>query len=150
MKTTLSFPRVALLALALATASVTATFAQTTATTTAPTCSAGGHHHHDSILTAAEKAQLKKAHEEALAANGTLQTEQASLKQQFETIKTEGATATQAEWQTLHQQKHDFKAKLRAAELTLDPTLAPIFTKLDAAHQHGHHHSDASPTPSST
>jgi len=27
-----------------------------------------------------------------------------------------------------------------AAELNIDPTLAPIFAKLDAAHQNWHHH----------
>jgi hypothetical protein len=142
MKTILSFQRIALLALALSTASVTATFAQTTnsATTTAPTCSGGGwHHHHDSILTAAEKAQLKTAYAAALAGNGTLQSEQASLKQQFETLKSEGkGVATQAQWQALHQQARTFHQNLKAAELLIDPTLQPIFDKLEAAH---HHHS---------
>jgi hypothetical protein len=143
MKTILSFQRVAFLALALGTASVTATFAQTvntgTTTPTAPTCSAGGwhhHHHDDSVLTATEKAQLKKAHEAALAANGTLQTEQTNLKQQFETLKGAGSSATQAQWQALHQQKEAFHKDLKAAELLIDPTLAPIFAKLEAAHHH--------------
>jgi multidrug resistance efflux pump len=121
MKTTLSIPRVALLALALATASVTATFAQTT---TPPTCSAGGHHHHDSVLTADEQAQLKTAHDAALAANP-------SLKQQFEALKG-NTSATKADWKAL-------KAQLRAAELAADPTLAPIFAKLEAAHKNWHH-----------
>jgi len=124
MKTTLSIPRVALLALALGTASATATFAQSTNTpsTTAPTCSAGKHHHEDSVLTEAEKAQLKTAREAALAANP-------SLKQQYETLKSEGKSpATKADRKALH-------AQLRTAELSIDPSLAPIFAKLDAAHK---------------
>jgi hypothetical protein len=149
MNTQLSAPRVALIALALGAAGVTATFAQTTTpststTTTAttdPTCTAGGWHHHhhgDSVLTAAERAQLKAAKEKALAANGTLQTEHASLKQQFETLKS--SNATPAQWQAFHQQKKAYHKDLKAAELLVDPTLAPIFAKLEAAHQ-GHHHS---------
>ena len=143
MKTLLSVHRVALLALALGTASTTAIFAQTTTTpsTTAPTCSAGGHHHHDSVLTADERAQLKAARDKAFATDPSLQTDQASLKQQFETLKGEGkGVATQAQWQALHEQKHAFEVKLHAAEVAADGTVAPIIAKLEAAH-HGHHSS---------
>ncbi len=142
MKTTLSFPRVAFMALALGSAGMPAIFAQTTPTNdTAPTTTAPspGWHHHDSVLTSDERAQLKKAHDAALAANGTLQTQEASLRQQFETLKSEGANATKDQWQALHQQESDFHAKLRSAELLVDPTLSPIFAKLDAAHSHSHH-----------
>jgi hypothetical protein len=148
MKTLLSFPRTTLLALALGTAGVTASFAQTTTTSTstttpAPTCTAGGRHrhHHESVLTSDEKAQLKKAHDAAIAANGALQTEQASLKQQFETLKSEGDSATKDQWQALHQQASAFHAQLRSAELLIDPTLTPVFAKLDAARQQWHHQS---------
>jgi hypothetical protein len=143
MNTLLSAPRVALIALALGTAGVTATFAQTTNTSTSTppaTCTAGGWHHHhgESVLTAAERAQLKQAKEKALASNGTLQTEEANLKQQFQTLK--GSNATKAQWQAFHQQKEAYHKDLKAAELLADPTLAPIFQKLEAAHQ-GHHQS---------
>jgi len=156
MNNLLSVPRVAFLALAMGAATVTATFAQTTNTpsTTAPTDLAGGgwhHHHHGNILTPTEWAQLKKAKEQALASNGTLQSEETSLKQQFQTLKGEGSSATQAQWRALHQQKEAFHKDLRAAELLVDPTLAPIFTKLEAAHQRWHHHDQSSTTtPSST
>ena len=150
MNTLRSAPRVALLALALGTAGVTATFAQTTTTPTTTTTDTtpaattpGWHHHHhhgESVLTAAEKAQLKKAKEQALASNGSLQAEHTSLKQQFETLKSQGASATPDQWKALHEQKKAFHAKLKAAELLADPTLAPIFQKLEAAHK-GHHHS---------
>ena len=136
MKTILSIPRVALWALALGSASVTATFAQTT-TAPAPTCSAGGGHHHDhaSSLTSDEKSRLKAARAAAFAANPSLQTEQASLKQQFETLKGEGkGVATKDQWQALHEQSRDFHQKLHAAEIAQDSTLAPVFAKLEAAH----------------
>jgi hypothetical protein len=148
MNTTLSFRRAGLLALALGTASATVLFAQststssTTTTPTAPTDTTGswqGHHHHDSILTADERAQLKKDHEAVLAANSTLAAQAASLKQQFETLKGEGSSATSAQWQALHQQKETFQSQLRSAELNLDPSLAPIFAKLDAAKAQWHH-----------
>ena len=143
MKTILSFPRIAFLALALGTAGVTATFAQTATTTptTAPTCSGGGghHHHHDSVLTADEKAQLKAARDKAFAADPSLQTEKAALKTQFETLKSQGDSATKDQWQALHQQKQAFETKFHNAEVTADPTVAPIITKLEAAHQHCHH-----------
>jgi hypothetical protein len=146
MNKLLSAPRAALIALALGTAGVTTAFAQTTNTTpstTAPTCTGGGWHHKhhgESVLTAAEKAQLKKAKEQALAANGSLETEHASLKQQFEALKSQGSNATADQWKALHEQKKAFHAKLKSAELLVDPTLAPIFQKLEAAHK-GHHHS---------
>jgi hypothetical protein len=131
MKTILSVPRIAVLALVLGTASATATFAQTasvtTGTTTPPTCSGGGwHRHHDSILTDAEKTELKAARDTVFAGNP-------SLKQQFETLKSAGkGSGNKADWKALH-------AQLRADELAVDGKLAPIFAKLDAAH--GHHHS---------
>jgi len=144
MKTILSVPRAALLALALATASATTAFAQTTttsSTTTAPTWPAGGHRHHDSILTPAEKAELKAAREAALAANPSLQTQATALKQKFATLKSEGkGTATQADWQALHTQKKAFHAQLRTAELAINPSLSSVFAKLDAAPKHHRHH----------
>jgi len=140
MKTILSVPRVALLALALGTASTTATFAQTSTTpaTTASVCTAGEKHHHDSVLTADEQAQLNKARDAALAANPTLKTEQDNLKQQFEALKAKGDSATSDEKKALHVQAHDLETKLHAAELNLDPTLAPIFAKIKAAHKEKH------------
>jgi hypothetical protein len=125
MKTILSIPRVVLVTLALGTASATATFAQstsstTTSSTTAPTCSGCWHHHH-SVLTDAEKTELKTAHTTALANNP-------SLAQQLEALKV-NPNATKADWKALHSQ-------LRTAELAVDPNLTPVFDKLKAAHGH--------------
>jgi Spy/CpxP family protein refolding chaperone len=152
MKTLLSARRVGFLALALATASVTATFAQTTPTTTstttpaAPTCTAGGEHHHGSVLTAAEKAQLKTARDEAFATDPSLKADADSLKQQFESLKSAGDSATVDQKKALHAQARDFHQKMQAAELKLDPTLAPVLAKLNAMHRHGHHHDSSSAT----
>ena len=125
MKTTLSLPRVALVALALGTASVTATFAQTdTNTATNPSPPSGGwhhHHHHNSVLTAAEKAELKTAREQAFAANGSLKTDADNLRQQ-----------------------------LRSAELSINPNLAPIFAKLEAAHKAWQQQHSSTSTSTST
>ena len=66
----------------------------------------------------------------------TLKTEEDTLKQQKATMK----DATKEQKEAYHQQKEAFKKDLRAAELAIDSTLAPIFAKLDAAHQ-GRHHS---------
>jgi hypothetical protein len=158
MKTLLSARRVGFLALALATASVTATFAQTTPTTTpaapaapvapaTPTYSAGDQHPHRSVLTAAEKAQLKTAHDEAIATDPSLKTDADNLKQQFAALKSKGDSATKGEMRAVHAQAREFHQKLQAAELKLDPTLAPVLAKVNAAHKHGHHHRQSS-TPS--
>jgi hypothetical protein len=150
MKTLVSAHRVALVAFALATAGITATFAQTAtpgtttpSTTPAPTCTAdGGKHHHGfgNVLTDAEKAQLKKAYETAITSNPSLKTQEDALKQQFKTLKASG-TATDDQKQALHQQMHDLHKQIEAAELAADPTLAPVFAKLKAAHKE--HHSAA-------
>lgn len=154
MKTTLSLPRVALVALALGTASVTATFAQTdTNAATNPTPPSGGwhhHHHHNSVLTADEKAELKTAREQAFAANGTLKTDADNLRQQFKTLRSEGkGVATKAQWQALHQQKVAFRQQLRSAELSINPNLAPIFAKLEAAHKAWHQQHSSTSTSTS-
>jgi ABC-type proline/glycine betaine transport system substrate-binding protein len=150
MNILLSAPRVAFMAMALGSLGITATLAQTTTApttttpaTSTPTCTAGNwhHHHHNSVLSASEKAQLKAARHQALASNGTLKTQKESLKQQFEALKTQGDSATKEQWHALHQQARDYHQQLKAAELLIDPSLAPIFAKLEAAHKGAHHSS---------
>jgi hypothetical protein len=146
MKTLPSFPRAALLALALGTAGITATFAQTSPTTTpdssppAKTC-----HHHGAVLSSDEKAQLKKAYEAAIAADPTLKSDGDSLKQQHEALKAKGDAATADEKTALREQWHAFHHKLRTAEMKADPSLGPVFAKLKAAHK-DHQHTDSSST----
>ncbi len=143
MKTMLSLSRIALWALALGTTSIAATYADTTAPAAAPstaTNATGGNFHHQSVLTDAEKAQLKNARHAAFAADPSLKTEKQNLKQAFQTLKSQNGTADKTQWQALHAQAVAYHQKLRAAELNADPTLAPVFSKLDAApHRHWHH-----------
>jgi Spy/CpxP family protein refolding chaperone len=141
MKTYLSFPRAALLALALGTTVTSAALADDTTTTTPatpPASDEGHHHHHDKVLTADEKAQLEKAHDAALAANPDLKTEEDSLKQEHESL---GSDATADQKKDLFTKWQAFHEKMKAAELQIDPTLAPIFAKLDAAHKDWHKNS---------
>ena len=146
MNTILSLPRVALWALALGTTSIAATYADTAPSTTpptaAPTCTAGGKFHHQSVLTDAEKAQLKNARHEAFTVDPSLKTDKANLKQAFAALKNQGDNADKSQWKALHAQKVAYHQKLRAAELKVDPTLASVFAKLDAVpHKHWHHSS---------
>ncbi len=141
-----SFSRLALVALALSTVSITSAFADedsgSDTTTTGNPGSCGGHrHHHGGILSPAEMSELKADREKAFASNGTLKTQADGLKQQFQTLKSQGSTATPAQWQALHSQKEAFEQQLRSSIESLDPGAAAIFTKLDAARAR-HHHSN--------
>jgi hypothetical protein len=145
MKTLFSLHRVAFAALAIGIASAPAAFADTTATnsTTAPAAPAtcAGRHHHLAVLNDAERAELKTARQTALAANPSLKTQKHDLKQQFKALMANKATATPDQFKALHQQAKALHQQLRSAELKLDPNLAPIFAKIDAARQARHHSS---------
>lgn len=142
MKNISSLHRVAFLALALAGASATAALAQTPATTT-PTAPADGtpkaHHDHASVLTEAEKAQLKRAHDQVLATNPDLKTEEDNLTKQHEALKTQGDNVTIADKKALHASFREHMQKMHDAMLKFDPTLAPVFAKLEAAHKDHQH-----------
>ena len=135
-----------MMALAISIASAPATFANAD-TNAAPTPAAPvgstdwiGHHHNHANLTDAERSQLKSAEKQALAANPSLKTQKHELKKQFEALAANKATATPDQFKALHQQRKALHQQLRDAELKVDPKLAPIFAKIDAA-KHGHHHS---------
>ena len=133
MKNNSILTRITALTLALGIAGVTAAFAQTSPTP-APAASTAANSH-TSVLTPEEKAQLKKAHDEALAANPDLKTEGDSLKTQHDALKAQGANASQADMDALKAQHKDYEQKMHAAMLAADPTLAPVFAKLEAAHK---------------
>jgi hypothetical protein len=155
----ISLSRIALVTFTLGTASAPAVFAQT-ATNAAPTPPAaptdnggrssaagdtgGGRQSsgdtgggRQSVLTADEKAQLNKARDAVLAANPDLKTEADNLKQQGAKLRSESDSASDDDRQALKTKIKDHDAKMRAAMLKLDPTLAPIFAKLDAAKSGG-------------
>jgi Spy/CpxP family protein refolding chaperone len=158
MTTSSSIHRLALAALALGIAGATATYAQTPETTSTPpscrggTCDGGKHQHHGADLTADEKAQLKAAHEKAVAADPSLQTDQDNLKTQFEALKAKGKDAAPDDRKAAHEAGKAYFEKLQAAELKIDPTLQPVFDKLKASFKGGwhHHHDDGDTTSDSS
>jgi hypothetical protein len=147
--------RAAFLAVALGALSATAAFAQTAtpaATDTTPTTSTdtstppqggGWRHHHGhhgyGVLTAAERAELKKDRETVFASNPQLKTQEESLHQQFKSLKDANPPATQAQWQSLKTQHESLKAQVRSAIEGVDAGAAALFQKIDAA-KAAHHH----------
>ena len=153
MNTYTSLQRVAFVAVALGALGATAAFAQTanapaatdtTTTTTTDTATPpnGGwhhHHHHLGMLSASERAELKKDREAAFAANPALKTQEESLHQQFKTLKSANPPATQAQFEALKQQHEALKTQLRTAIEGVDPGAAALFQKIDAAKGQHHH-----------
>ncbi len=150
MKNIQSLTRLALLTLALGTASVTGAFAQTTSTTPTtaatmlpapgtPDTSKKGEKHLAKILTPAELAQYQKDQAAVLAANPDLKTEADNLKAQHEALKSQGASASADAKAALKAAHKDYEEKMQIAMLKLDPSVAPILAKLNAAHKEGKH-----------
>lgn len=91
-----------------------------------------GGHHHDKMagLSEAERAELKKAHDAAIAADPTLATEEQSLKA--------GMTPGQPPSDEQREKMHAFREKMDAAMIKADPAVAPIIEKLKKNHkEHG-------------
>jgi hypothetical protein len=151
MNNSISLKRAAFLAAALGALGATAAFAQTAPTPAAndltststgsqtPTGGKGGHKHHDSVLTDAERAELKADKDKVLASNPTLKTQEESLKEQFKTLKSQNPPATKEQFATLKQQHEALKTQMRTAIEGIDPGAAALFQKLDAAGLHHHH-----------
>jgi hypothetical protein len=93
----------------------------------------GFHHDHGmGFLTDAEKAELKKAHEAAIAADPSLQTEEESIHAKMKADREAGgppSDADKAAFEAFHQ-------KMDAALVAADPAVAPILAKIKA-HHHG-------------
>ena len=92
----------------------------------------GGHHHGPpdlSFLTDAQKAELKKAHDAALAANPDLAKQDAAMQAAREagTPPTEDQKA----------QFHQFRKEMDDAMVKADPNVAPILAEMK---EHMHHH----------
>lgn len=97
----------------------------------------GGHHHDMAFLTDAQKAELKKAHDAAIAANPDLGKQEEQLRSQMQP----GTPPTD-------EQKEQFKAfrdKMDQAMIAADPNVAPIIAEIKA-----HHHGHGGPPPAST
>jgi hypothetical protein len=94
----------------------------------------GGFHHHDPLagLTPDEKAEFKKAHDAALAADPTLGKDEEQMHADMKAAHEAGTPPTD-------EQKADMKAfreKMDAAMVKADPAVAPILAKMKA-HHHG-------------
>jgi hypothetical protein len=145
-----SLKRSLLVAVALGALGATVAFAQTapgtpdTTSTGTQTPSGQGchkHKHHDSILTQAERAELKTDSEKVFASNPNLKTQETTLKTQFKSLKSANPPATKAQWASLKQQHEALKTQMRTAIEGVDSGAAALFQKLDAAKgQGGHHH----------
>ncbi len=123
---TLSLLRLALLIGALTAAGLTTSFAQDQTATASATSK------HASALTADEKAQLKKDTDQVLAADPDLKTEEDALKKEHDAL---GSDASADDKKALSAKMHAHREKVKAAVLKIDPSAAPIFDKLAAAHK---------------
>ena len=107
--------------------------AQDTNTPPPPPPGEGGPgHHHGPPLTDAEKAELKKAHDAAIAADPSLKTEEEAQHAKMKANHEAQTPPSEAD-------KEAFKAfrdKMDAAMIKADPAVAPIIEKLKK-HHHG-------------
>ena len=92
-----------------------------------------GHHHGMDFLTDAEKQELHKAHDAAVAADPTLGTEEKSLMDQMKAAHESGAPPSE----DLKKQMHAFREKMDAAMIQADSAVAPIIEKIKAHHHDG-------------
>jgi hypothetical protein len=108
-----------------------------------------GHHHHGpdmDFLTADEKAELKKDHDAALAADPSLAAEEKKLHADMEAAHEAGGPPSA----DVMDEAKDFHDKLDAAMLKIDPGVQPILDKLKAHRPHGGMGGPPPPPPSGT
>jgi len=107
----------------------------------------GGHHDRDlSILTDAERQELKKAHDEAAQADPTLEAQGKDIMDKMKAAHEAGEKPSA----DLMAQMHAFREKMEAAMIKADPNVAPILAKLKAAHKHHDGPGGPPPPPSGT
>ena len=110
-------------------------------TNTPPNGGPGGHHHHGfDFLTEAQKAELKAAHDKAIAANPSLATQEQQMKADH--VAGQKPTADQiAAFKAFRQQ-------MDAAMIAADANVAPILAEIKAHHHHGGPGGPDAPAPS--
>lgn len=96
------------------------------------------------ILTSAEQVQYATAHQKALEDNPALKSEGEQLLEQGRHI------SSPAEAQVFGEKMNSHRQKLRQAMLKEDPTLGPLFTKIDRHLSQMKAQAQASPSPNST
>src|SRR5476651_1436284 len=107
-------------------------FAQPASTNAPPSGPPPGGHHGMDFLTDAEKQEMHKAHDAALAADPSLATEEKSLRDQMDAAHESGEPPSD----DLKAKMHAFRDKMDAAMIKADANVAPIIAKIKA-HHHG-------------
>jgi hypothetical protein len=127
-----SVSKITLLACVLGAVSLVSAGAQDSDADSSSTPSSGGNWHHDSVLTQAERDELKNDWEKATTANPDLQTEAKDLWEQRTSMKDaseEDRQAYRGKWQA-------FADKAEAAIEGIDSNAAPLIAKVKAAFFH--------------
>ena len=109
--------------------------ADSTSTNAPPDGPPPGEHHHDhdmKFLTDAEKAELKKAHDAAIAGDPSLKTEEDSIHATMKADHEAGTPPSDADKATFEA----FRDKMDKAMIAADPAVEPILAKIKA-HHHG-------------
>lgn len=88
-----------------------------------------------SALTPDEREYLRKVKKQVLAAHPDLKAEDDTLSQQRDDLDSQGASASPDARKAFFATWHDHQQKIRVEALKIDPTLAPIYAKLDAWRQ---------------
>ena len=91
-----------------------------------------------------ERVQLKKAHDEVMATHPDLKAEEEKLREMHDSAGNEAAPPSQDKRNAMFSEWKTYRQEMRAEMLKVDPTLAPIFAKLDRARRH---EAPASSTP---
>ncbi len=132
MKTLLTLTLGALLACPLLATAQTSTSTETPSGPP-PGGGPGGHHGGMKFLTDADKAELKKAHDAAAAANPDLFKQEEAFHQKMEAARDSGTPPDDS----LREQGKALRDQVDAAMIKADPAVAPVIEKIKAPHPHG-------------
>ncbi len=80
--------------------------------------------------------RLVKVREQVLATHPDLKAEEEKLKTMHDAAKSQNPPPTAEQKSAAIAEWKAYQKKMRAAMLEIDPTLSPIFAKLDASHKH--------------
>jgi cytochrome c556 len=146
-----SLTSVALIALALGIAGLGRAVADDSADNSSGDQGQHWHHHGDwgNVLTADEKAELKKDFEQVNSSNPDLKTEDESLRQEGKALH-ENKDATADDKKAFWEKMKAHHEKVEAAVEAIDSNASAIFAKLKAAHHHHHDNGGSSDSGSNT
>jgi predicted nucleic acid-binding Zn-ribbon protein len=80
---------------------------------------------------------LKSVREQVLAAHPDLQAEADKLKIAHDAMQAQNPPPTAEQINAAYAEWKDYQTKVRAEMLKIDPTLKPLFDKIDDARKHG-------------